>query len=92
MARKTIKPDSAPGPDDVPVSLVGVPEMLRGVYSNVILVHHTKEEMVLDFLFSATGQAHLVSRIILSPDHAERLVKALTENIAKFKSRVERRG
>ena len=84
MAQKRDEPIAASKDTQASVSLIGAPELLRGVYSNVVVIHHTAEEIVLDFLFSAGGQAHLVSRVVLGPDHASRLVKALTDHLRKF--------
>jgi Protein of unknown function (DUF3467) len=55
----------------------------RGVYSNLVIVSHTAEEFILDFLLQVRGGAQLVSRVILSPAHAGRLVDALKANLEK---------
>jgi hypothetical protein len=63
----------------------------RGIYSNLALISHRKEEFVLDFLFvdpqtqtSKGDQALLVSRIILNPGHMKRLYQAIGENIQRY--------
>jgi len=59
-------------------------EDLKGVYSNMMQVLHTKEEFVLDF-FNITGNnGMLVARVILSPSHFKRMVEALTENLKRY--------
>lgn len=56
---------------------------LKGSYSNLMQVVHTKEEFVLDF-FNVTGQAGvLASRVILSPGHFKRMLLALQDNLKK---------
>ena len=62
-----------------------------GVYSNLMMISHRKEEFILDYLFlqpqrAAQGQAvaTLRSRIITSPEHAKRIVRALQENIRRY--------
>jgi len=62
-----------------------------GVYSNLMMISHRKEEFVLDFLFvqpqrAADGQAiaNLRSRIITSPEHMKRILKAIQENISRY--------
>jgi hypothetical protein len=62
-----------------------------GVYSNMMMVSHRKEEFVLDFLFvqpqrAPQGQsvANLRARIITSPQHAKRIFKAMHENIRRY--------
>jgi hypothetical protein len=69
------------------------PETATGVYSNLMLVSHRKEEFVLDFLFVepqavAGGQkARLRARAITSPEHAKRIIRALQENVNRYEKR-----
>ncbi len=62
-------------------------EKLKGEYSNVMQIIHTKEEFVLDFMnvFPPTGT--LNSRVILSPGHFARMVKAMEENLKKYEDK-----
>jgi hypothetical protein len=73
---------------DQPMEIqVALPEHLRGgSYSNNMIVTHTKEEFLLDFLLVAPPSGTVVSRIILSPGHIKRVVAALQENIAKYEA------
>jgi len=59
-------------------------EALKGAYSSHMQVLHTREEFILDFmqLFPPLGQ--LVARIFISPSHFKRMVRALSENLAKY--------
>ena len=59
-------------------------EKLRGEYSNVMQILHTKEEFVLDFLniFPPTGT--LNARVIVSPGHFKRMLKAMEENLKRY--------
>ena len=61
-------------------------EKLKGEYSNLMQILHTKEEFVLDFfnVFPPTGT--LNSRVILSPGHFKRMVKAMQENLEKYEA------
>ncbi len=61
-------------------------EKLKGEYSNMMQILHTKEEFVLDFLnvFPPTGT--LNSRVILSPGHFKRMIKAMGENLQKYET------
>ncbi|MFO7978103.1 MAG: DUF3467 domain-containing protein [Bacteroidales bacterium] len=63
-------------------------EVAEGVYSNLAIISHSHTEFVLDFVRVMPGmpKAKVKSRIILTPQHAKRLMKALGENIAKFES------
>ncbi len=61
-------------------------EKIRGEYSNMMQVMHTKEEFVMDFLniFPPTGT--LNSRVIVSPSHMKRIVAALADNLGKYEA------
>ncbi len=66
------------------------PEIMQGRYSNVANILHTKEEFVLDYLFIQQRPApfgKIVSRVILSPAHAKRLMNALADNIHKYEEK-----
>lgn len=60
---------------------------LKGVYSNVAQVGHSKEDFRFDF-FNMHNQAEwmLVSRIFLSPGHAKRLLAALQDQMSQYES------
>ena len=62
-------------------------EMSRGRYSNNMLVTHTPEEFVIDWLLNSPGGTHLVSRVVVSPGHMKRIVSALEGNLKKYESR-----
>ena len=61
-------------------------EIAQGIYSNLAIISHSSSEFVLDFIRVVPGvpKAKVKSRIILTPDHAKRLLTALVENIEKF--------
>lgn len=61
-------------------------EIAQGVYSNLAVISHSSSEFVLDFIRIVPGvpKAKVKSRIILTPEHAKRLLNALNENIEKF--------
>ena len=63
-------------------------EMAQGTYSNLAIISHSTSEFVVDFVrvVPGTPQAKVKSRIILTPDHAKRLLHALKDNIDKFES------
>jgi len=62
-------------------------EQLIGVYSSLMQVAHTKEEFILDFFMVLPPQGVLVSRVIMSPGHIKRMLRALEENIAKYEEK-----
>ncbi len=57
-----------------------------GTYSNLAIINHSVSEFVVDFVnvMPGTPKAKVKSRIILTPQHAKRLTKALAENVARF--------
>lgn len=58
----------------------------EGTYSNLTIINHSNTEFVVDFVNIMPGvpKARVKSRIILTPQHAKRLLKALSENIDRF--------
>jgi len=63
-------------------------EIAEGIYSNLAIITHSNSEFVLDFIRVMPGipKAKVKSRIILTPEHAKRLLTALDENIEKFET------
>ena len=62
------------------------PDIMKGTFTNVTNIGHTREEFLLDFLFIQQQPApfgKLVSRMVLTPGHSKRLLYALQENIRK---------
>jgi hypothetical protein len=64
------------------------PEIAEGIYSNLAIIAHSSAEFVIDFIriMPGTPKANVKSRIILTPEHAKRLLYALQENISKFEA------
>ncbi|MCQ2229902.1 MAG: DUF3467 domain-containing protein [Bacteroidales bacterium] len=61
-------------------------EVAEGVYSNLAIITHSSSEFVLDFVRVMPGvqKANVKARIILTPEHAKRLLNALKENVDKY--------
>jgi hypothetical protein len=61
---------------------------LLGQYSNLVMIHNTPEEFIVNFiyLFPTNPQGKLVASIIVSPAHAKRLHAALGENIDRYEA------
>jgi len=61
-------------------------EVAQGTYSNLAIITHSSSEFVLDFVRVMPGipKAEVKSRVILTPEHAKRLLHALTENLEKY--------
>ncbi|MBN1158194.1 MAG: DUF3467 domain-containing protein [Bacteroidales bacterium] len=63
-------------------------DVAQGTYSNLAIITHSPSEFVMDFIRIMPGisKAEVKSRIILTPEHAKRLMLALKDNIAKYES------
>lgn len=63
-------------------------EIAEGIYSNLAIITHSPSEFALDFIKIMPGvpKAKVKARIILTPQHAKRLMKALKDNISKFEA------
>jgi len=63
-------------------------EVAQGTYSNLAVITHSSSEFVVDFVRVMPGvpKADVKSRIILTPEHAKRLMLALQDNISKFEA------
>ena len=61
-------------------------ETAEGIYSNLAIITHSHAEFIVDFIKLMPGvpKAKVKSRIILTPQHAKRLLNALKDNISKF--------
>ncbi|GAA0523141.1 DUF3467 domain-containing protein [Chitinophaga japonensis] len=63
-------------------------EIADGIYANLAIITHSNAEFVVDFVNVMPGlpKARVKSRIILTPQHAKRFMKALVDNIKKYES------
>lgn len=61
-------------------------EVAEGIYSNLAIIAHSSSEFVIDFVRIMPGapKANVKSRIILTPEHAKRLLLALQDNMVKY--------
>ena len=64
------------------------PDIAKGVYTNLALIVHSPTEFVADFVSNLPGyqKPEVVSRIIMTPETAKRLMLALQDNIGKYES------
>ena len=60
---------------------------LKGGYTNVAKITHSQEEFILDFFSLVENTGTLVSRVIMSPGHMKRFVRALEENLKNYEDR-----
>lgn len=63
-------------------------EVAEGIYSNLAIITHSQAEFVIDFIKIMPGvpKAKVKSRVLLTPQHAKRLAKALADNIQKYEA------
>ncbi len=61
-------------------------EVAQGVYSNLAVITHSNSEFIIDFasLMPGVPKTAVRSRIIMTPQNAKRLLRALTDNISNF--------
>mgnify|MGYP001038785019 FL=1 len=61
-------------------------EVAQGTYANLAIITHSSSEFILDFIRVMQGvpKAGVKSRVIVAPEHAKRLLRALEDNIAKY--------
>ncbi len=63
-------------------------DVAEGIYSNLAMITHSPSEFIVDFIrmMPALQKAKVKSRIILTPQHAKRLLSALAENIERYEA------
>ncbi len=72
------------GPKEIKI---GFPQELQGgAYANNMVVSHTKEEFILDFIMVAPPTGTVTARVIVSPGHMKRILEALRDNVAKYET------
>jgi len=61
-------------------------DIAEGTYSNLAIISHSPQEFVIDFIRVMPGvpKAKVKSRVVLTPEHAKRLMKALIDNVKKY--------
>ena len=61
-------------------------EVAEGIYSNLVIITHSHAEFIVDFVnvMPGTPKSKVKSRIVLTPQHAKRFLKALEDNIKRY--------
>lgn len=77
-----------PPPDETQINIELSEEVAEGEYANLAMIAHSSSEFVIDFIRLMPGvtKAKVKARIVLTPEHAKRLLAALGDNIAKFEA------
>lgn len=70
------------------VSLEIRPDIAKGTYSNLAIISHSGSEFIIDFATILPGlpKPDITNRIVMTPEHAKRLMNALTDNIGKYEA------
>ena len=68
------------------------PEVAKGSYSNLAIISHSHSEFVIDFATMLPGlqKPEISNRILMTPEHAKRLLNALNDNIGKYENQFGR--
>ena len=63
-------------------------EVAEGTYANLAIITHSHAEFVIDFVnvMPGTPKSRIKNRIILTPFHAKRFMKAIIDNVKKFET------
>ena len=64
------------------------PDIAQGIYTNLAIITHSHSEFIMDYVQMMPGvpKPKVVSRVIMAPEHAKRLLKALQDNIGKYEN------
>lgn len=83
------QPAPAPQPQPPPPQVqIELPASLEAVYSNFVLLQHSPSEVVVDFarVLPNVPKAKVYARVVMTPMNAKLLLRALTENLAKYEA------
>jgi len=72
-------------PPKIPIKFS--PQSIGGVYSNQMIVSHTREEFLMDFINLFPPEGIVNARVIVSPGHLKRMIRALQDNLSKYEAR-----
>jgi len=77
---------SSKPPQPVNINIQAPDEVKEGAFSNLAMIAHSPEEFVLDFIFVMPNPpfGKLRSRIVMTPGHAKRFLRALQDNVTRY--------
>lgn len=80
--------DNSDAPKQGQINIELDEKIAEGTYSNLAIINHSVSEFVVDFvsIMPGTPKSKVKSRIILTPQHAKRLLNALGENVKRFEN------
>ena len=70
------------------ISIEIKPDIAKGSYSNLAIITHSRSEFIIDFATMLPGlsKPEIGNRLIMTPEHAKRLLMALQDNIIKYEN------
>lgn len=76
-----------PDPQGAGVNIKISDDELKGRYTNLLRITHTREEFILDFINLAPPQGVVTSRLVTSPGHLKRIIGALQVNLKRYEEK-----
>lgn len=70
-----------------PMNIKITDEELKGRYANLVRITHTREEFILDYINMVPPQGAVTARVITSPGHVKRLIRALSDNLRLYEQK-----
>lgn len=84
--QKQIMDNPTPQPNQLNIEISE--DLSEGTYANLVIITHSHAEFIVDFVnvMPGTPKSKVKSRIILTPTHAKRFMKAMIDNVKKFEN------
>jgi len=80
--------DQQPQQDQQQLNIELSEEMADGTYANLAIITHSFAEFVMDFInvMPNAPKARVKSRVVMTPHHAKRLMRALVDNVKRYEA------
>lgn len=75
-----------PAPEEQQINIELSEEIAEGEYANLAMIAHSSSEFVIDFIRLMPGlpKAKVKARVVITPEHAKRLLGALQDNLERY--------
>lgn len=75
-----------PAPEEQQINIELSEEIAEGEYANLAMIAHSSSEFVIDFIRLMPGlpKAKVKARVVITPEHAKRLLSALQDNLERY--------
>ncbi len=81
------QPQQLPAGQQKKISVDFPAQLKGGVYANNMMVMHTREEFILDYIMVGPNTGAVTARVIMSPGHMKRMIAALQDNMRKYEQK-----